>query len=82
LKQTMRQQLLLCSDRKMDVYIKSVSGQWLGKSVSVAAVKHAAGETEFCVRGPPRGFIKKRIGAISSVDSWQIVLYWNLEGRT
>jgi hypothetical protein len=31
---------------------------------------------------PRQGVIKNIIGATSSDDSWQAVLYWNLEGKT
>jgi hypothetical protein len=46
----------------------------MGKHVYAATVMHETGEIVFC--------LKKIIGATSSVDSWQSVLYWNLEGRT
>jgi hypothetical protein len=45
-------------------------------------VRCATGETGCCLRRPRREAMKKRIGAASLVDSWQSVLYWNLEGKT
>jgi hypothetical protein len=65
----------------MNGYIRPVFGQRLGKHVPAATVTPATVETGCYLRGPRRGVIKKRTGATSSVDSWQSVLYWNLEGR-
>jgi hypothetical protein len=77
-----RQQRLLYNDREMGGYIRPDAGQRLGKHVPAATVTHGTGETGCCLRGPRRGDIKEKIGATSSVDNWQSVLYWSLEGRT
>jgi hypothetical protein len=52
-----------------------------GKHVPLATVTHATGETACCLRGPRWGVIKKRNGATSPVDSWQAVLYCNIEEK-
>jgi hypothetical protein len=67
----------------MNRYIRPVSGQRLGRHVPAATVTHAKGEKRgvaYAVRS--KELKKKGIGTTSLVDSWQSVLYWNLEGRT
>jgi hypothetical protein len=53
-------------------YIRPDSEQRLGKHAPTATVTYATGETGRCLRGPHRGIKKKRTGATSSVDSWEL----------
>jgi hypothetical protein len=51
---------LLSNDRETGDYIRTVSGQRLGKHVPAATVSHATGETGCRLRGPRGGFKKKQ----------------------
>jgi hypothetical protein len=51
---------LLCNDDEMGGCIRHVTGQRLGKHVSVATVTHATGETGCCLHGPRRGDMRER----------------------
>jgi hypothetical protein len=72
---------LLGKDLETDSETTPVAMQRVGRDVSGLTVTHATGETGCYPRGPHRGVMKKRIRATSSVNSWQVVLYWNFEGR-
>lgn len=60
----------------------AIAMPWLGKHVPAAKVTPAMWETGSFLHSPHWGVIKKIIGVTSSVDIWQAVLYWKIEGRT